>query len=199
MRWIWEFMAWGEFIQSPNSNRDIDLNHFFDFWMFALILVVSQLKRARTKKHRELMKRLLWMWRKLLKALRGGRCLRVPLRFTGGAVCVESGGVDQGHSLGSPSYSILKECIMPTGDLLLFFPRESEERWKWRWDGLSSVNSWPLAGWRRSMKSYWESQMVTWYRSDLGCLMVYGFWENIPSYSGVLSCFLQLEYKALTS
>ncbi len=57
----------------------------------------------------------------------------------------KSGGVNQGHILSSSSYSILKESVMQTGDLLLF-SAEKQERWEWWRDGLSWLNSWPLSG-----------------------------------------------------
>lgn len=51
---ILECISFAEFnhsLSSPKANRDVDLNHLsaFDFRMFSLILVFSELKRARTK------------------------------------------------------------------------------------------------------------------------------------------------------
>lgn len=112
----------------------------------------------------------------------------------------ESGGVNQGHILRSPAYSILKESALLTGDLLVFLLRErkggSEGESGWaRWTSdlyLAEVDRW---------KASENGQMVTWYGSEVGCLMVYGFWPNIHSFWDVFFMLFQavkcLEYKAL--
>lgn len=57
--------------------------------------------------------------------------------------------------------------------------------------------------WLKSIdwKASENGQMVTWYGSEVGCLMVYGFWPNIHSFWDVFFMLFQavkcLEYKAL--
>lgn len=170
MCWVWECISSAEFnhsLSSPKANGDVDLNHLsaFDFWMFSLILVISELKRARTK-----------IQNANGKTLRGSRCFCVSLRFIGVWRC-ETGSRSQ------LSFLLGSDSLLCWQGALWFFPQRVKRG--------GSVGETAGARWTPDLylaeADQWKAtEEVKWSRGiDQSCVVwrFYGFWKNIPSYT----------------
>lgn len=159
MCWILLFVSFAVFnnvLSSPKAKQRAELLLCF---RLLSVFLDFQVLRGPKQNHTKLMKRLLWIWRRLFKK----RCweaadvsLAVLLRFSGGVDWVESGGVTQGHIVSFPSYSIWKSALCLLQTFWLLYEEQGEAPWAQRTTDLYLAEG---DRWEATRKVKWSHDM----------------------------------------